>query len=739
MRSASVEAVEDGTKEHLTSFRSSKTFIIIVVSVAIFADVFIYGMVIPLIPAILRDRFHLPDDQLQTWMAILLATFGGALLVSSPVVAYFSDKGSSRKVPFLVGLIAVAGATIMFWLARSPTTMIIARSLQGVAEAAMWTIGNALVVDTMRKDQLGVAMGYVSMSMTIGTMAGPALGGILLDRAGYDSVFMVALALIGVDVVLRLLMIEPTTKPHVKSLEDETEPLLRDGPSIDYQSRSLNQRPDLDVEGPRSNTPSRIPPIVRLAISGQLLVLLIASIVDAAIWTTFETTVPVFVIQKFNWESFEIGMCFLVLTLPSIISPIIGSIIDRYGPRIVSVTSFSSLVPIFILFPFVTDDSLQSRILFIALLIGAGCSFSAVLLPLIVEISEPIERKEKESPGIFGAKGANAQAYALHGMAWASGQLLGPIIAGTLAQTAGWGVMNIVMAVQVINRSTNATQLAESKSPAVTSEAKTTLFGEEYAPMNDSLPVSGTSCPHCGSDSISHDATAAQQRIQELEAQLRIYSEKASETAVRLADYENEIHNLRQQAQSWNNNHESTATAAAAAEQPHPPKTPDANAQQQQQGRFANFASYFPYRRTGSRAGSKDSSTPPQTSHSNYTNSSPGGGGGHTSPTANTSFHSHDASSDSNALALQTALNREQGLRKAAESQLSQAHSELEELTAQLFSQANEMVAQERKARAKLEERVALLERRDGEKRKRLDRLEKAIARVERVRGLINS
>ncbi|EEA28661.1 hypothetical protein TMatcc_002989 [Talaromyces marneffei ATCC 18224] len=279
----------------------------------------------------------------------------------------------------------------------------------------------------------------------------------------------------------------------------------------------------------------------------------------------------------------------------------------------------------------------------------------------------------------------------------------------------------------------------------VTSKAKTTLFGEDYGPIKDSPPMSGTECPHCGSDSISQDATAAQQRIQELEAQLRIYSEKASETAVRLADYENEIHNLRQQAQAWNNNNpESTATAATPTEQPQPPKTPDANAQQQQQqhqqqGRFANFASYFPYRRTGSRAGSKDSSTPPQTSHSNYTNGSPGGG--HTSPINNTSFHSHDASSfsNSNALALQSALNREQGLRKAAESQLSQAHSELEELTAQLFSQANEMVAQERKARAKLEERVALLEKRDGEKRKRLDRLEKAIARVERVRGLINS
>lgn len=67
----------------------------------------------------------------------------------------------------------------MFWLAKSPVMMIIARTLQGLAEAAVWTIGNALVVDNMRKDQLGRAMGYVSMSMNIGTMAGPALGGIL--------------------------------------------------------------------------------------------------------------------------------------------------------------------------------------------------------------------------------------------------------------------------------------------------------------------------------------------------------------------------------------------------------------------------------------------------------------------------------------------------------------------------------------------------------------------------------
>ena len=86
---------------------------------------------------------------------------------------------------------------------------------------------------------------------------------------------------------------------------------------------------------------------------------------------------------------------------------------------------------------------------------------------------------------------------------------------------------------------------------------------------------------------------------------------------------------------------------------------------------------------------------------------------------------------------LQAALAHEQTLRRQAEGQLTQVNGELQDLSAQLFEQANEMVASERKARAKLEERVQMLEQRDGEKRKRLERLEGALNRIERVKGLI--
>jgi hypothetical protein len=87
--------------------------------------------------------------------------------------------------------------------------------------------------------------------------------------------------------------------------------------------------------------------------------------------------------------------------------------------------------------------------------------------------------------------------------------------------------------------------------------------------------------------------------------------------------------------------------------------------------------------------------------------------------------------------ALINELERERALRAKAEARVQTVDTEIEELSVQLFSQANEMVAEERRARAKLEERVEMLERRDREKMGRLDRLEKAVSRVERVKALL--
>lgn len=83
-------------------------------------------------------------------------------------------------------------------------------------------------------------------------------------------------------------------------------------------------------------------------------------------------------------------------------------------------------------------------------------------------------------------------------------------------------------------------------------------------------------------------------------------------------------------------------------------------------------------------------------------------------------------------------LERERALRAKAEDRVRTVDSEIEELSVTLFSQANEMVAEERRARAKLEERIELLEKKDKDKMARLDRLERAVSRLDRVKALLN-
>lgn len=65
----------------------------------------------------------------------------------------------------------------------------------------------------------------------------------------------------------------------------------------------------------------------------------------------------------------------------------------------------------------------------------------------MTEVFQVIGDTEAQSPGIFGDKGPMAQAYALSNMAFAAGQLFGPLLAGLLRVHVGWGGMTLVLAI----------------------------------------------------------------------------------------------------------------------------------------------------------------------------------------------------------------------------------------------------------------------------------------------------
>lgn len=189
------------------AFRSSQGFITFTVCLAIFTDIFLYGLIVPVIPFSLSAQAGVPEEDVQHWTAILLAVYNAALCVGSPFAGLYADHTSSRRTPLLLGLLALAGATLLLCLGTTVALLVIGRLLQGLSAAVVWSVGLALMVDTMGR-QVGKSMGYVSIAMSVGLLISPVIGGAVYAAAGYYAVYYIAFAIICCDIALRLVLIE---------------------------------------------------------------------------------------------------------------------------------------------------------------------------------------------------------------------------------------------------------------------------------------------------------------------------------------------------------------------------------------------------------------------------------------------------------------------------------------------------------------------------------------------------
>ena len=143
------------------SWRRSKWFIVYTVAIALWTDLFLYSLVVPILPFLLRDRLDLPPSQIQSCVSGLLAAFAASSFGFSPIIGYLSDLISTRQAPFFLGLLALLGSTALFLLGQSLPVLFIARILQGLSAALVWTVGLVLCVEAVGTDNLGKTMGGV--------------------------------------------------------------------------------------------------------------------------------------------------------------------------------------------------------------------------------------------------------------------------------------------------------------------------------------------------------------------------------------------------------------------------------------------------------------------------------------------------------------------------------------------------------------------------------------------------
>lgn len=364
----------------------------------------------------------------------------------------------------MAGLVILGTATALLCVGSHIALWIIGRLLQGSSAAVIWAVGCALLADSVERGQVGKAFSFVGVALTLGYLVGPLVGGVLYEQRGYYSIFGLAFALIGVDLVFRLAIIErkdalkwtqasngagqdkETGMPaHSVCLSENVQspgdgdgdlqrPEPRDGGNHERGRDQAFQR-----KGPR--------PIWLLLSSPRMWVALCAYAVVAILVGAFDSVLPLFVQDTFGWAQTAQGLTFLAISLPHVLDPVVGIINDRYetSRRYLAGAAFLVSTPVCVCLRFVTTSSIGDKVLLCALVAILGSCMSFMETPLITEIFYIISEMEAQAPAALGEKGATALAYGLMSSAFAAGTLVGPILAGFIRDVAGWGTMSWVL------------------------------------------------------------------------------------------------------------------------------------------------------------------------------------------------------------------------------------------------------------------------------------------------------
>ncbi|KAL6715401.1 hypothetical protein ACLMJK_006362 [Lecanora helva] len=462
----------------LAGVRSSKLFVYIVVNLAVFIDAYIYGLIIPVLPFALVERTNLPENQVQQWIGILLAAYGGGMIIGSPVAGSFADHANSRRGPYLCGLIALAFSTIAFSFGRTAWILLVGRLVQGFSSAAVHTVGVAILADTVGQGDIGPAMGFVAMSMALGAVAGPAFGGILYHNLGYLAVFVSAYVLVALDFVLRVLMIsekedklgkQPINDNHgrnygtssqersqttgrqlpIRTPSTSESPLLfqptsTTSPSTSSSS-SLSTTPTTSTT---TRSPSPIPsspppkthrhPLLTLLTHRRMLAALLGDFIQSLILTLLESALPLRIKTIFHYNSQLVALVFLSLALTPLSGPLFGHLADRYGTNVLVSVGLALAGPFLMGLGFVDHYSPAQVGALCGLLVLLGLSLNMILTPVYSEATYLIDDMLAEDENIFGGKGAHAQAFGLMNAAYAVGSLVGPLMGGLVLQRVGW-------------------------------------------------------------------------------------------------------------------------------------------------------------------------------------------------------------------------------------------------------------------------------------------------------------
>lgn len=362
------------------------------VGAAIFVDSLLYSVVVPVLPAYAGRLGASP-----TAIGALFASYAAALLLATPVAAAAADR-FGRRWPLLLGSLGVAAATLLFALATAYPALLAARAAQGAAAAAVWTGGVALVAELVPPDRLGQAMGGVLASMSAGLIAGPPVGGLLVEAFGPRAPFLACAAVAAAVCLLPAALVRAGRPGQRPGPAPDTRAAARSGRAAAAPAAGLRALlADREIRGPLG-----------------------AVVLGAAALSMLEPLLPADLAGRLGAGSLAIGLVFGAATLAhGAVSPLVGRLADSC-PRARLVPG--GLLGMAVTAPFLAGP--RSLAAVTTLLVAFAVAYSFVLVPVLSRLAGVV----RDRPG-YGY----AAVYGLFNITYAVGMFAGPLAGGAAA------------------------------------------------------------------------------------------------------------------------------------------------------------------------------------------------------------------------------------------------------------------------------------------------------------------
>ncbi|ORX93923.1 MFS general substrate transporter [Basidiobolus meristosporus CBS 931.73] len=386
---------------------------------AIFTDMLIYGIVIPILPTIVEEKIQ--GDS--TTIGLLMGFFAAGLLVATPFFALLSDRYRKRKIPMLLSLLSLCVACALFPLANKFWEFLLIRIIQGVSGAASWVIGIAMLADTFPPHQFGIAVGTAMSGHGVGFAIGPTIGGLLFEHSSYASPFILCAAIAFLDFLIRLILApsDARMKEMSDAIEEETRNMQENAKKTKVDTEAGNEI-ELEKEVGIEKKPLNM---ITMLKHWSIVKCCLITLISTAAYACVEPTLTIYLGTEFKYSTGAIGLIYIALVVPNVfIAPVSGWLSDRYGRMFVcgiGVTIFA-LVITFLAVP----KDIWGVIL---VMIFCGGAQSMALTPVQPELGDCIRS--------LGG-GAYAQAFGLFNMAFSGGMFIGPIVGGVAYDKIGF-------------------------------------------------------------------------------------------------------------------------------------------------------------------------------------------------------------------------------------------------------------------------------------------------------------